>query len=86
METADSLPGGKATGHSSACRPPAAASLPNDNVTPAADCGETIPSGPINPTNGHPFTNLNVNIGGGKKHSRVNRIVNPHLFFRLVKP
>ncbi len=27
-----------------------------------------------------------VNIGGGKKHSRVNRIVNPHLFFRLVKP
>lgn len=82
MDTADSLPGGKQP----VIPQPAAASLPNDNVTPAEDCGETIPSGPINPTNGHPFTNLNVNIGGGKKHSRVNRIVNPHLFFRLVKP
>ena len=27
-----------------------------------------------------------VNVGGGKKRSRANRIVNPHLFFRLVKP
>ncbi|MDZ4402281.1 putative Ig domain-containing protein [Prosthecobacter sp.] len=27
-----------------------------------------------------------VNIGGGKKKSRVNKIVNPKLFFRLVKP
>jgi len=27
-----------------------------------------------------------VTTGGGKKKSRVNRVVSPHLFFRLVKP
>jgi hypothetical protein len=27
-----------------------------------------------------------VNVGGGKKKSRVNRVANPKLFFRLVKP
>jgi hypothetical protein len=27
-----------------------------------------------------------VSVGGGKKRSRASKTVNPHLFFRLVKP